>query len=299
MKRRRELIRAQLMDTPELSDRQIAKRLGVDHKTVSAAREQAEGTGEIPQLDSCLGADGKVRPRQRAYRIKDPGNEDAILASAKAITGNRGDSALHRAPGVLPGGGSLTEDNMSNEMTKAERLELGKLVRLRASVAKADVAQMEARRLADVEAQLAAKYSAIDSAWAEITASAKQAVAKADAEIAERCRELGIPEKLRPSLHLGWYERGDNAVKTRRAELRKVAQTELTAQGKAAKVKIDRQTAALLTQLVSGALGSSEAKAFLEAMPSIDELMPRITLPELEKSLDRQQHGYFPFPTSA
>jgi hypothetical protein len=190
---------------------------------------------------------------------------------------------------------------MSNEMermTKAERLELGKLIRLRANVAKADVAQMEARHLADIEAQLAAEYSANHSAWAEITASAKQAVAKADAEIAERCRELGIPEKLRPSLHLGWGGRGENADRDRRAELRKAAQTELAARGQAAKVEIDRRAAHLLTQLAGGALGSSEAKAFLEAMPSIDELLPQIPLPELEESLDRlTRQRYFPFPT--
>jgi hypothetical protein len=189
---------------------------------------------------------------------------------------------------------------MSNEierMTKAERLELGQLIRLRAKVAKDDVVQMEARHLADVEAQFAAQYSANHSAWAEITASADQAVVKADAQIAEHYRKLGIPEKFRPELDLAWYRRGENATAAKRAELRKVAQTELAARGKAAKVEIDRRTAHLLTQLAGGAIESSESKTFLEAMPSIDEL------PELEKSLDRlAQHeigGSESFPASA
>lgn len=110
-------------------------------------------------------------------------------------------------------------------------------------------------------------------------------------------------EAFRPSLHLSWYRRGENADRDRRTELRKVAQTELAARGKAAKVEIGRRAADLLTELAGGALKSSESKAFLEAMPSIDELMPRITLPELEKSLDRlAQHeigGSESFPASA
>jgi N6-adenosine-specific RNA methylase IME4 len=38
--------------------------LGVDHKTVNAQRQNLEGTGEIPQLEISIGADGKGRPRQ-------------------------------------------------------------------------------------------------------------------------------------------------------------------------------------------------------------------------------------------
>lgn len=61
---RRGLIQAELKDRPEVSDRQIAKALGIDHKTVSAQREKLETTGEIPQLKTNVGADGKERPRQ-------------------------------------------------------------------------------------------------------------------------------------------------------------------------------------------------------------------------------------------
>lgn len=52
----------------EHSDRQIARALGVDHKTVSSQREELQGTGEIPQLDRTMGADGKERPRSTRPR---------------------------------------------------------------------------------------------------------------------------------------------------------------------------------------------------------------------------------------
>lgn len=61
---KRALIAEQIRDTPERSARQIASALGVDHHTVSAQKASMESAGEIPQLTTCLGADGKVYPRQ-------------------------------------------------------------------------------------------------------------------------------------------------------------------------------------------------------------------------------------------
>ena len=61
---RRGLIREQLAETPEISDRQNAAGLGVDHKTVSSQREKMEGIGEIPQCDRQT-TDGRTYPAQR------------------------------------------------------------------------------------------------------------------------------------------------------------------------------------------------------------------------------------------
>lgn len=61
---RQELIRQQLRDTPENSDRQIAVGLGVDHKTVGSQRERLATGGEIPHVNTSIGSDGKEYPRQ-------------------------------------------------------------------------------------------------------------------------------------------------------------------------------------------------------------------------------------------
>jgi N6-adenosine-specific RNA methylase IME4/ParB-like chromosome segregation protein Spo0J len=61
---RRNLIREQLRETPEKSDRQIAAGLGVSDKTVSAQRERMEATGGLLKFNSSIGAGGKGRPRQ-------------------------------------------------------------------------------------------------------------------------------------------------------------------------------------------------------------------------------------------
>src|SRR5262249_44599843 len=123
----------------------------------------------------------------------------------------------------------------ASRMTSGERQELCKLVRLRAKLAEEDAESRGAWLLADAEAKLAARYKQEDEAWAEITAAAEKAVAEADAVIAARCRERGVPEDFRPSISVGWWSRGENASKDRRAELRKVAETQIAARVKEAK----------------------------------------------------------------
>ena len=61
---RRGLIREQLTETPQRSDRQIAAGLGVHHTTVSTQRRELETGGEISHLKTRLGADGKEYPRE-------------------------------------------------------------------------------------------------------------------------------------------------------------------------------------------------------------------------------------------
>jgi hypothetical protein len=161
-----------------------------------------------------------------------------------------------------------------SRMTSAERMELGKLVRLNAKVAKADAEARGKWLLADAEAKLAAKYKFEDEAWADITAAAEKAVREADAAIAAICRERGVPEEFRPSIQIGWFSRGENRKQERRAELRKVAQATVEAQVKEAQVEIDRQAAEQQRQITQAGLTSEEARAFIEDMPKPEHLLP-------------------------
>ena len=66
---KRELIRDQLKAMPEQSDRQIAKALGVDHKTIGLQRHEMEGRGEIPHIESTIDTLGREQPRYRSSSI--------------------------------------------------------------------------------------------------------------------------------------------------------------------------------------------------------------------------------------
>ena len=169
-----------------------------------------------------------------------------------------------------------------SEMTRRDREDLQKIARMRAKVAKDGVAVREAELLADVEKQLAARYGSNHEAWAEITADAEARIAEADREIAKRCRDLGIREEFRPRLNLYWLGRGENGDRERRAELRKIAQTQIAAAGRRTKASIDIKVTEVLTALIAGGLESAEARDYLESIPSAAELMPPIQIAALE-----------------
>jgi hypothetical protein len=166
-------------------------------------------------------------------------------------------------------------------MSKGERDELAKITRQRGRVAKAQIEAVKAELLADVEAKLSAQFSAEDEMWREANAIADQAERDANAVIAQRCDERGIPAAFRPKRQSYWVPRGDNLDPSRRAELRKLASARIDQSGKAAKLTIEAQEADTLTELYAGGLTSDAAREFLDKMPDPRSLMPTIELDEL------------------
>lgn len=83
---KRTVIEAQLKETPTISARAIAARLGVDDKTVSSVRRQLEATAEIPQLNKTVGADGKERRKPiRTMFLPEPANIPELKRVSKEI----------------------------------------------------------------------------------------------------------------------------------------------------------------------------------------------------------------------
>jgi Predicted transcriptional regulators len=60
-----------LMETPELSDRAIAKQIGVSNPYVSGVRKEMELSGELLMVNSSIGVDGKERPREVIRKLVD------------------------------------------------------------------------------------------------------------------------------------------------------------------------------------------------------------------------------------
>ncbi|MDO1582413.1 MT-A70 family methyltransferase [Rhizobium oryzicola] len=84
---KREIIEEQLKETPSISSRAIAARMGVDHKTVSAVRSSLVSNGEIPQLEKTEGRDGRMRPAKpmRTMFLPDRANVKELKVVAKQI----------------------------------------------------------------------------------------------------------------------------------------------------------------------------------------------------------------------
>lgn len=178
------------------------------------------------------------------------------------------------------------------KMTKSERSELAQLIRKRERVMKAQASERSAVMLAEFDAQSASIYSFNDDkVWAAANASAKLAVEKARLEIAERCREMGIPPEFAPDLNMSWYSRGQNAVAARRAELRKMAKSRIDAIEAGAKTKIERLSLNAQTEIISSGLESVAALEFLERMPPIETLMPTLDVTEINHLIDHKPGG--------
>jgi hypothetical protein len=177
---------------------------------------------------------------------------------------------------------------MTTTMTSADRNALAQLIRQRAKLMRTVASERAAELMADFERQLSTIYSFDqDEIWKEAHNAAKQVAEQAQAQIAERCRELGIPKEFAPSLDFHWYGRGQNASKDRRAELRRMAQTAIAASEKAARTQIERYSVEVQTQLLSAGLTSDGAHAFLANMPTVESLMPTIDAVQIKGLLPK------------
>jgi ParB-like chromosome segregation protein Spo0J len=85
----RRQVEAELRDSPESSNRAIAKQLGVDHKTVGAARQRLVQGGEIPRsptpTKTVRDAEGGEVPQQLESAFKAATQIRSAVNSARAI----------------------------------------------------------------------------------------------------------------------------------------------------------------------------------------------------------------------
>ncbi|EEA04216.1 conserved hypothetical protein [Burkholderia sp. H160] len=174
--------------------------------------------------------------------------------------------------------------NMHNEnrMTAKERDALRETVRLRARVAKADIDKRAALLHAEAERRLSERFRSDDERWAEAVAVAKAKAAEATAEMQAALLRDGVPSENLPSLNVFFNDRGSYAIRERRAELRKLAVAKIDLAVKDAKLSVERWQAATQTELLAGLLGTADAKAFLAAMPTVEALLPPMTMQQVD-----------------
>jgi hypothetical protein len=173
-------------------------------------------------------------------------------------------------------------------MTRQERESLAKLMRQRERVAKTSAAARSAHLLAEFEAQLDREYSFDeDIVWEQAATAAKAFVAEAQAAIAKRCEELGIPPQFAPGLSVGWYGRGRNAAAGERAEMRRLAKRRIEEIEARARQAIEASSLQAQEQLMLGGLTTDAARKHVESLPSVEGLMPHLDLLQVQASMSR------------
>jgi hypothetical protein len=167
-------------------------------------------------------------------------------------------------------------------MTKGDRENLQRIAKMNARVARQQVEQIKAERIAQAEAALSRTFKKYEEAWAEAVEQAEEDIHKVRVRVGKHIQsvlqEEGVPDDFMPQLQIvsWWRERGENEMAGRRAELRMRARTRVQADGEAAVAAIDAGEVKVLTQLLAGGLETDQAQKFLEAMPNAAELMPEI-----------------------
>jgi hypothetical protein len=173
-------------------------------------------------------------------------------------------------------------------MSKSEREDLQRLVRQREKVLKSAAKQRSAELIADFENQMGSEYAFDqDKTWNEAARLAHIEVAKAQNRVAARCRELGIPDCFAPSLSLEWQNRGyDNSLEKRKAELRRMARTQIEAIEVKAIVEIEMSCLQAQTEIAMSGLTTDAARQFIGRLPTIETLMPRLSFAEIAGEAD-------------
>jgi hypothetical protein len=188
--------------------------------------------------------------------------------------------------------------DMTGKMTKAERDDLVRLVKQREKVAKSAAEQRSAMMLADFERKIS-EIHAFDrnDVWQAAMQAGIDEAQKVNAAIAAEAAKLGIPPEFRPSVQLHWASRGENEYRQRRAELRRVAETEILAMEKTARVQIEARSIEAQTEIIANGLDSEAAIAFLEKLPPIETMMPALDPMLIQKKLAERarQDGRTPY----
>ncbi len=183
----------------------------------------------------------------------------------------------------------MTKNTVSSStMTAGERSDLRSLIRQRAKLMKTQASQRGLELIAEFEKQLQTYFSFDqDEVWEAAYSEAEKAARDASAQIAQRCREMGIPEKFAPSLGFGWRGYGQNVTKEARADMRREAKLRIAAMEAAAKSEIERISVNAQTELIADGLTSEAAQTFLQQMPSAETLMPRLELIQVRGLLEQ------------
>jgi len=175
-----------------------------------------------------------------------------------------------------------------SKMTSAERTDLRSLIRQRAKLMKAHVAQRGLELMADFEQQLQTYFSFDeDSVWEAAYTEAEKAAQEASTLIAQRCQEMGIPKKFAPSLSFGWRGQGANESKHVRADMRREAKLRIAVMEASAKTTIEQFSVESQTELISDALTSEAAKVFLDQLPTAEALMPVLEFKQVQGLLEQ------------
>jgi hypothetical protein len=170
-------------------------------------------------------------------------------------------------------------------MTQLSKSDRDALIQIAKERARQGDREIDARRkvlIALVLDQVTAEYSARDELWAGAIAEIEEMEAKVNAQIRDTLARWGIPAKHAPRHIGGWLPRSSEyADRNRRAELTKLAEARLDGIIAQAKAKSQAGWLDIRERLITEGLDSDEARSLVAAMPTVEQLLPPLTIEDL------------------
>lgn len=174
-------------------------------------------------------------------------------------------------------------------ITPGERRELRSIVKGQFKVLREEVKRREQEMHAEAETQLLDRYRDEDAAIAAAQERTRDVVAEAIQKVREIGRELqdAFPDL---TVEAGADRYGGRislaASNQKRSQLHRAILASIPNKVGDAQLNLSRQEMDLLAKLSVGALETNEAKAYLDTIPTVGELIPAVRLRELEAAID-------------
>jgi hypothetical protein len=176
----------------------------------------------------------------------------------------------------------------NDKLNKSEIASLLQILRANVKGAKAAILSRAADLKAAYEIQLDTMYPPSgDPVWNAEYEAALAACEPHIRRIEQRCVELCIGTKFRPGLNPpSWSYGGQQLFKELRTERRRVAHAQIDAKLKADAEEVERRSNQMQLEILSNGFVTDAAKAFLDKLPTIDQLVPPLRAEELESLIE-------------
>jgi hypothetical protein len=172
-------------------------------------------------------------------------------------------------------------------MTKSEMDNISRALKAKVNAAKAAILAYAPKLKADFESQLITKYPPNgDAVWADALNTVLKVYEIQRARVEARCEELRISERFRPQLtRPGWmshWKQSPPDFEDLRTEMRRLHSIQVDDVIKSRLVQLEVDYANIQVELAMYGCVTTEARQFLAQLPTIESLIPKITVSEVE-----------------
>jgi hypothetical protein len=184
-------------------------------------------------------------------------------------------------------------------MTKAEIDNISRALKAKVNAAKATILSHRTKLLAEFEGQMNLSYPPDgDAVWMDALNEVLKVYEIQRVRVEERCKELRIPERFRPRLtRPGWVSSWKSSgcdLGDYRAEMRKLANLQADDMIKSNLAKLETDSANIQYELAVHGCVTDAAKQFLADLPSIEALIPKIKVSEVEAMIEGRATDILP-----